>query len=135
MRLMIIGVVICMAIIVSSCDREQIVYKVKSESSTSTLKGPGEKVVTTEHAHFLAGSDGTLTLTCKKSDTNTCHYRVWQAVTSNAEPRETKLFYEETFFSLALNESKAIKPALAGSSFCQSSEKSPDAATCTRVTI
>jgi hypothetical protein len=135
MRLMNVGIFVCTALVVSACDREQNIYKMKSSSSTSTLNGPGDKVVATEHAHFLAGSDGTLTLTCKKSDTNTCHYRVWQVVTSNAGSSETKVSYEETFFSLTLNQSKAIKRALEGSSFCQSSEKSPDAATCTRVTI
>jgi uncharacterized protein YcfL len=126
-----------LALVVVGCDAQEVIYKAKSTSPVlTTLNGPGKNVVASEHTHTMLGNDGMLVIKCKKSDTSTCHYRVWQVV-SESKDSATKsatvnIAVNETFFQLAVDESKTIKPALEGSSFCHASDKSPDAAACPR---
>jgi uncharacterized protein YcfL len=127
-------------LVIAECAAQEAMYKAKSTGPVlTTVNGPGKNVVASEHTHTMLGNDGTLVIKCKKSDTSTCHYRIWQVVSktkdSTVNSATTNINLNETFFQLAVNESKTIKPALEGSSFCHASDKVPDAATCLRTKI
>ncbi len=129
-----------LALVIVGCNAQEVNYKAKWTSPVlTTLNGPGKNVVASEHTHTLLGNDSTLVIKCKTSDTSRCHYRVWHVVSktkdSAADSATININLNETFFQLVVDESKTIKPALEGSSFCHASDKLPDAAACFRVKI
>ncbi len=118
------------------CSGDELLYKMKFIGPTvTTTNGPGNSIVATEHTYNLAGNNGTLTITCKKSDTNRCHYLLWQVTSKDAGSTETKIFERAWAFVLAAGETKVVKPALEGSSYCHASDKLPDSIACTRTKI
>ncbi len=136
MRTNILGYLFITIVASSACSGEDLVFKAKFSGSTlTTTNGPGNSVVSTEHTHALVGNDGTLTLKCKHSDTKSCHYRAWQVTSRTQDSTGIKLFEQASFFVLALGETKVLKPALEGSSFCHASDKLPDPIACMRTRI
>lgn len=96
----------------------------------SATTGAGAGVLATAYSRKFNGLNSSLTITCQESSTGTCHYQVWQVVSATNNAGNSNIERHASSFSLRVNESRNLRPALKDSSFCHASDKLPDPAVC-----